>query len=260
MFRLALSLSLAGLLSACATTAPLPPPPTQTAAAGTRVGIVVTGLDQSAIHQHVGTTVFNNFAAEKTLPWHLGERVKTSISSELKKRALEPVLVEAAELRGIAPESLVVNSASQTWEVPAASAEAVRRLQATHKIDALIVVSGKPTMASLECGGGGCIQRVLPKTGLFTRSLLSLNDYYVVPGYGTRVLLLKPAADLTPYDPVFSALRNQSIRLSGDAKPNDPRSMTDADFSAVFNTIDAYTQNVAAAVAESIKAGPKLPK
>ncbi len=213
MFRSALALTAVGLVAACATLAPLPPPPTQQAADGTRVGIVVAGLDQSAIHQHVGTTVFNNFSAERTLPWHLGERVKAKLSSELKKRGLEPVYLEMEELRSIAPENLVVRSASQTWETPPASADTVRTLQEKHGVAALVVVTGKPTRASVECFGGPCIDRILPKTGLFTRSFFNLNNYFAVPGYETIVLQLNPAANLSAYDPIFSVTQNQAKRI-----------------------------------------------
>lgn len=259
MFRSALTLALVGLLAACATTTSLPPPPAHQAADGSRVGIIVTGLDQTAIHQHVGTTVLNNFSAQKTLPWHLGEHVKASLSAALSKRGLEPVQLELSELRNVTPESLVVRSTSQTWEVPSASSDVVRDLQDKHRIASLVVVTGKPTVANLECRVG-CVERVLPKTGLFSRSVFNFDDYFVVAGYETLVLLFKPVANLSPYDPIRSVTRNQSKQLDGDEEPNDPRSISDREFTAISKAIDEYTQNVAAAVAESIKTGPKLPK
>lgn len=260
MFRTAITIVLAGLLTACAITPSLPPPPALQIADGSRVGVIVTGLDRSAIHEHVGLTIFNNFSVERTLPWHLGQRVRASLSSELSKRSLVPVQLEAEELGNVDPEKMVVEAGARGWEIPAGSTDVVQSLKQHHRIDALIVVTGKPTLAVLQCTGGPCTPRMLPKTGLFTRGVFNVSNHFVVPAYETRVFSLNPAADLSSYDPVYSITKNQSRMMVGDARPKDLKNISDAEFAVVANMIDEYTQRVAAAAAEVIKGEAKLPR
>lgn len=253
--RLLALLLLAGL-SACAS---LPPPPSSAAGRvpqGARVGLLVVGLDASAVHEHVGTTVFNNFTAPRSLPWHLGDRVKGALGGSLSAAGYTVVDLNPADVPPSAASELLVADAS-SWKPKPTHAALFARLKRDMNLAAVIVVTGQPTLASRECLGGGCSDRIAPKSGLFTRGMFGLDTYFAVAAFDVAVVQTDPPVKLSAYEPLRSAQAAKVQRLPNFAEPKVFQRLSEQEFAPVVRAIDAHVQRVAAATAQALSQGAR---
>jgi len=248
----------AALLSACASSPTAVPTNIARMKAGTRVGVLVTGLDQSAVHEHVGTTLFNNFSNPKTLPRHLGEQTSAAIGTALTSAGYVTVPIEAEKFSVASLTSMFATS-DGTWSVRPERKVDFDRLKQEMNVDAVIVVIGRRTLARLECFGGPCTERYIEKSGLFTRSVFNLNTYHAVPAFDVKLLRLDVPADLSRFDPMASIERARVKQLMGNERPDDPRTLTDAEFAVITAWIDTYVAKISQAAVATISGASPAP-
>lgn len=224
-----------------------------------RVGLLVVGVDKDAVHDHIGTTVFNNFSTPKQLPWDLGDRLREAFAGATKSAGYELVNLSTADVSPSAANT-VIGRPSGAWEVPAASKATYELLRNDLKLDALVVVSGGPTLVVNECTSFGCSPRIISKSGLLTRSFLGMDTYYAVPSFQTRVFSLQPVAELTGYQPISSAVNPQAKMLIDQKKPKEVKGMTEQEFGYVVEWIDEYVQRLAKTTVSVLATGVSIAK
>lgn len=257
MFKRSIIIFAAVFLTACASTPPkLPAAPTESTPKGSRVGLLVTALDSNAVHEHVGTLVFNNFKATQKLPWDLGQRAKTTFTNALTNAGYAVVELSPSDISPAAAANLIM-SANQSWQVNPAHAASFAKIQEDFNLSALVVVEGQPTMADLECTGGPCVVRMIQQPGLFTRSIFPLTSYVAVAAFNTKVFQLSTPADLTPYEPLASLTRSRAKRLKYETEPKDFKQFTPEEFAPVAAWIDNYLQQVSKSSAKVLLEGVK---
>jgi hypothetical protein len=253
MYRRLLCLIFVALLTACAN---LPPPsPRFSIARGARVGVFVA-LPSSAVHEHVGTTVFNNFSTRRTLPFDLPSQAKADFSAALKSAGFEAVDLGASGFSASAINALVVPT-STGWQVNPAQAAAFEKLRKTLQLSAVVVVYGERTLAQLQCTGGPCTEWYVQTSGLFTRSVFNLTRYYAVPAFQTKVFVLGTPVELSAFNPI-AAVQKEKVKLLSDmAGPKDFKNLTQTEFAPVSNWIGSYLKQIATASATAIASGPR---
>lgn len=256
LFSRGLSILLALTLTACASISPPPPAPASSVPQGARIGLLVTGMDSSGVHEHVGTTVFNNFSAARNLPWDLGTRARTSFGAALSAAGYIVVEFTPQDLNPAAATALV-EVVNQRWQVKPSAAAQVNRLRSDLKLDAVVAVVGQPTLASMECTGGPCTPRMAPKSGLFTHSMLGLTNYYAVAAFTTTVVTLAVPANLSAYAPIAPAAATRVTPLRSMTEPKDFKAMTAAEFAPVTQAIDSHLQRIAIASAQALSQGAR---
>ena len=172
----AIGITLGGL-AGCAALSPPPDLPTYAVAPGARVGVLLA-INPAAAHEHVGTTVFNNFNEEQRFPWSLPDRVHANFVQALQRAGYEPVELDPAKFKAEVLARLMVRNNGQ-WAVAADRAQDFAALRQELHLSALIVAYSTPTLVSRECTQYGCTDRVAQNSGLFTRSMLFATTWFL---------------------------------------------------------------------------------
>jgi hypothetical protein len=213
-------------------------------------------MNSSAVHEHVGTTILNNFSTNRKLPWDLGARAKTAFSSALSDAGFEVIDLTASGIAAKAADALAVPR-DQAWHVNPLQAQTFEQLHTRHRLDAIIVAYSQRTLASTECYGGPCTDRYVLTSGLFTRGIFNLTSYYAVPAFDTKVFLLASPADLSAYDPIRRTTRAKVKLLRDMPEPKNLKNLSDDEFSPVVDWIATYVNRIAAASASALSGAGK---
>lgn len=253
MIRRAALALLTLLLVSCAT--PPPPAPSFTLAKNSKVGVLVA-LNSTAVHEHVGTTVFNNFSTERQLTWDLPKRASNAFSSGLTANGFDVVELGAQGFTKNEVDDLVVASGT-SWQPNPVRSATLSRLKDELGLSAVVVVYDVRTLADLECGGGPCAERYVRTSGLFTRSFFGLTRYFAVAAIDAKVFVLQPAAELSAFDPIAKVRTNRVKLLTDMREPRDFKRLSDDEFQPVADWIGAYVDQIATASASALRAaGP----
>lgn len=246
------------VLAGCATLSPPPDLPTYAAAPGARVGLLLA-ISPTAAHEHVGTTVFNNFSAEQHFPWNLQDLVRRDFVQALRDAGYEVVELDPARFKPESLARLMVRDAGH-WTIAAEETQDFTQLRQEMHLAALVVAFSTPTLVSRECTQYGCTDRVAQSSGLFTRSVLFSTKWYAVPGFGTAVYNLDPPIHLSEYEPLAAVIAQRVKTLRDMKAPNDFKMLTDEEFAPVSAWIAQYTQQLANASAQSIGGKASKPR
>lgn len=209
--------------------------------AGSKVGLLIS-VGSGVAHEHIGTTIFNNFTKNRTLSFDVGDRARDYLSTRLAEGGFVVVDIERA---GFRMDQFAHGLPSQT--------EHLGRLRQELGLQALVVVREQRVMASLECSGGPCSERYMEKSGLFTRGVFNLTRYIAVAALDTKVLLLDSSTDLGFSDPLKSELAKRVKVLSFAKEPENLQVLTEEEFAPVAGWIDEYLKNMASAVTGSLQ-------
>jgi hypothetical protein len=254
LFALGVSIVLGG----CAALSPPPDIPAYSVAPGARVGLLLA-ISPIASHEHVGTTIFNNFSAEQHFPWSLPDRVHANFVQALQKAGYEVVELDPAKFKAQSLANLLVQN-DRHWTVPAEEAQDFAALRQDMHLAALIVVQSTPTLVNRECTQYGCTDRVAQNSGLFTRSMLFITNWYAVPAIATAVYNIDPPIRLSAYEPL-AGIAEHKVKLLRDVKdPKDFNILTDEEFAPVSNWIAEYAQLVANASVQQISGNAGKPR
>lgn len=239
----------AALLSGCASLGPPPPLPAAGLGAGAKVGLLVE-VDASATHTHVGTTVFNNFARDVTMPFDLAGEVRSRVGGGLTAAGLQVVPIDAA---AFPPGSLgaLVQSRDGSWVVNPERAAVFKALREERGLSALIMVRGERTLVSRECSNMGCTDRTIGTSGLFTRSFLGMTRFFAVPALNVEVLRLDSPADLTRHEPLKTLLDTKVKGLSM-SEPKEFKAITPDEFKPVADSIRSWVEQLGKTTAEAL--------
>lgn len=248
--RGAAALAFLVVLVGCASLSPPPDLPIYAAPPGARVGLLLA-ISPTAAHEHVGTTIFNNFSAEQHFPWSLPDQVHADFVQALQRSGYEVVELDPAKYR---PDLLVklLHRDSGHWTVAPEQAQDFTALRDELHLAALIVAFSAPTLVSRECTQYGCSDRIAQQSGLFTRSMLFATSWFAVPAFETAVFNLDPPIRLSAYEPLAAIAEHKVKRLRDMKDPKDFNSLTDEEFAPVSEWVADYAQQMANASVQAI--------
>ncbi|MFN2334804.1 MAG: hypothetical protein ABR550_10310 [Wenzhouxiangellaceae bacterium] len=221
-----------------------------------RVGVLVQTPTQG-VHTHVGTTVFNNFTREYPFELNLAQEFQSDLSERLVSAGLEPVLIDDATLAGI--DKHVVGLRDDEWAI-VDQVEAIGDVQAQHRLDALVRVwpLGRHVVAT-ECSNLGCTDRYADGAGLYTRGLLVMLQSMAVPGVDFEVILFDPLLKVSSYEPLrnIEGFGRGATLIDDFKRPEDLKSLNDAELQAVREAIAARMKALAEAIAVGLTTIPE---
>jgi hypothetical protein len=103
-----------------------------------KVGIV-SYLEDSPRHKHIGLTVFNNFDKELPYDWNLNDAVLLKLSDCIEAKRLTPVLIDPTENQYEIISNLMTYKSGQ-WMFVDKNKNDLERIKRQYDIDALVVV------------------------------------------------------------------------------------------------------------------------
>jgi len=230
-------------LIGCAALSPPPDLPPYAVAPGARVGLLLS-ISPVVAHEHVGTTVFNNFSAEQHFPRSLPDLVHADFTQALQHANYEVVELDPAIYKAPSIAGLLVRENEQ-WTVAQEHVKQFAALREELHLSAIIVAYSAPTLVQRECTQYGCTDRIATHSGLFTRSFLFANRWFAVPGFDTVVLNVGPPIVLSEYEPMASIAGHKVKELQDMKAPKDFNSLTDDEFAPVSTWVAEYVQQMA---------------
>jgi hypothetical protein len=219
-----------------------------------RVGIYVD-IPDSIVHRHIGTTVLNNFDKEYQLGPDFVVGVTNLIESEIKAEGFVPVVISRASAGALGRAPSV---SGQTQGIKSEGQQSARALidaaRDDMKLSGLIMVLGSSSRAAIECTGGPCLERTMPKSGLYSRSFVGLHRYFAVTAVSINVFAFVPNTTDLAGTGRLSQLRDMRtvVALHGFDDPKDHKQLTQAELNPVIATIRQYFVALSVFAAETL--------
>lgn len=230
----------------------VPEVPQHAIPANANVGLLIN-VGDNPTHVHVGTTILNNFNKKLPYDWNMKEAIfqtyKTQIESSTSLKVID------LHDYGIKRASQVdfVDVKDKQWSVVEANSS-LRNSLMDKNLYAVITVTEKPTLASLECGAGGCSERYVDGFGVFSRSFLGIKNFTATAAFDITAEVIQPPVDLAR-QPALSDLASfqKKSKLITELKPQNLKNITDQELAPVKAHILQYIQTVAEATSDFLK-------
>lgn len=230
----------------------VPEVPQHSIPANATVGLLVNVGDNPS-HAHIGTTLFNNFNKKYSYDWNMKNEIFRTYKETIESSTnLKVINLETYGIRTAAQLDFV-DIKNKQWSVVEANSN-LRNKLVERNLYAVITVTETPTLASLECGAGGCQERYLDGYGVFSRSFMGIKNFTATAGFEVTAEIITPPIDLGAQKSLrdLSNFQAKSKLITG-FKPQNIKNITDQELVPVKAHVLQYIQSVAEATRDFLR-------
>jgi hypothetical protein len=158
-----------------------------------KIGILVD-VKEYPTHTHMGTTIFNNFTKVYPYDWGIRRHIVDNLEKSLREKGYKYKILDKNRYKTSDLKELII-SESGSWVVNPKKEQIYKSLK-DDGLKAVIVISdGRHLMQAIYTGFGSSLLEA-DGYGLFTRSMLGIDNYFAAPSFGADVYILNPLADI----------------------------------------------------------------
>jgi len=182
-----------------------------------KIGYVIQP-SRKILHQHLGTTVFNNLKKTYDYNWHLEKDLEKIL---LKNIHVDLINLQKYNIKSTDIEGMIIEK-DEKWVI-AKNTLYQKLLQQLH-LKAVIVISEKAAVA-------GQNYTVFKQSGIYSSNGLGLKEYRAVCAYSPDLYLLQPKAVIHIENEddvklIYNSVYDSYKKESGFEKPNDIDNLT----------------------------------
>jgi len=230
----------------------IPEVPKYTIETGDKIGYLID-VDTYPTHTHIGTTIFNNFTKKYKYNWKMKQYITSHMQNRLSSRKkLQFINLSKYHITSKDLNELIVNE-NEKWIINPKKENIYQKLR-NLGIKAIVHIKEDAKLALLECGAFGCTEHYAKGYGLFTRSMLGMDNFYAATSFHTSVLLLHPIGNLQkeftePYGQPMAIIRSpfgltEAAKKSGFILPKDFKNITNTEMKPIEIIVKQYIDNV----------------
>jgi hypothetical protein len=237
--------------------------PTYTINQGDKIGYIIKA-EKYPHHTHIGTTIFNNFSKTYNYDWNIQSYLENTFTTKLKGlKNISLVNLKEYNLTNEEISQLII-AKDDKWIVNPEKESLYQKLKMQLNLKAVIVIYDTTKMAHLECSAFGCSDFYSDGYGVFTRSILGMDNYFAATNFFVNAYLLTPVSSLNKN---FEEINNAQVMelvsgvLTSDeenkknnfTKPKDFDNWTKEEMSAFKPFIEQYIDDIIEQVIEVLE-------